>query len=67
MNFDIAGTIMESKEIHLTVDSGEKIDPDMVFKEEPKPNTRDNTMKTSQNLDPKNDLSSSRDYGVLKL
>lgn len=58
---------MESKEIHLTVDSGEKIDPDMVFKEEPKPNTRDNTMKTSQNLDPKNDLSSSRDYGVLKL
>ena len=63
---------MESKEFNLGVDSGdtegkEKVDPDMVFKEEPKPSTRETTLKTSQNLEPRNDLSSSRDYGVLKL
>ena len=53
MNFDVAGTIMESKEFNLDVESGEtegKVDPDMVFKEEPKASTRETTLKTSQNL-----------------
>ena len=62
---------MESKEINLNVESSgskEKLDSDMIFREEVKPTTKtqENTLKSSQNND-KNELYSSCDYGVLKL